>query len=539
MLSTAYGFQNLLKEGFRHYAGLEEAVLRNVDACREVSALTRTSFGPQALKKMVVNHIGKIFVTSDCAAMLKEVEVQHPAARMLVLASRMQEEDFGDATNYVITLAGELLALAEHLLKSGLHPSAVIAGFEAGLAEALRLLSVAAPLSLGDESPAELKVAIVAAALAPKLSADVNLFAKAVARGCEIAVRPTDPRFDIDDFRTVKVTGGSSDDSEVIKGFVIARAPETSSTRVERAVVAVFGCPLDPQGGETKGTVLFTDAQQLLGYARTEEALAERIVRDVVSTGANVVVVGGSIAELCHHFLQKLDVLVLKVSSKFELQRLARCVNATILSKLGAPSKEELGYADLVEVRELGSTRVTVVEKDAQHSHLASLVLRGGTPALMDELERAVRKGVAVFKAALADGRFVHGGGATEAHLARSIERYAATLSGLEQYACAKFAQALEVFPRTLLENAGLGADTLDALLSDNAEAPLKGVDVVQGRVQESAALGVWDHLATKINALKLATHAATTVLRIDQIIIAKPSGGPKLGPKSDWDAED
>lgn len=540
MLSPAYGFQNLLKEGHRHYAGLEEAVLRNIEACRELSALTRTSFGPLCMRKMLVNHIDKVFVTSDCATILREAEAQHPAARLMALAAKMQEEDFGDGANYVVTLAGELLAQAELLIRAGLHPSAVVGGFEAGLAELLRLAEQLGALRVDVAAGGPEALAVVAAAIAPKLGAEAAAFAAHVARGCAIALRPTAPRFDADDLRLVKVLGGGAEDSCLLKGFAVARAPETAVTRVERAVVAVFACAFDPQQGETKGTVLLAGAAELLDYSRGEEALAARLVREVVAAGANAVVVGGSVSELCLHYLQQHAVLVLRLQSKFELQRVARCVNAVPLARLGAPLKDELGYADLIELRELGSTRVTVIEKGAAHSHLASLLLRGGSPALMDELERAARKGVAVFKAALADDRFVLGAGAAEAFLAARLQRHAAALPGLEQYGCAAFGQALEAFPRALLENAGLGAAAqLEALLAANADAPVKAVDVLRARVEESATLGVRDHLATKLNALKLAVHTAVTVLRVDQIIVAKPAGGPKLGGKRDWDADE
>ena len=540
MLSTATGFQNMLKDGYRHYAGLEEAILRNIEACKEIANLTRTSYGPNCMKKMVVNHIDKIFITSDTATILKEVEVQHPAAKLLAMAAKMQEEDFGDATNYVVTFAGELLNLAEQLIKTGLHPSAIVSGFETGLKETLAILNEIETMKIESMQDQEKNALVIQPALAPKLPNHYKKFADLVAQGCVSCLKDSEPRFDKDNFRVVKLMGSSLEAAELLKGFVLVRAPETGPLKVEKAIVAVFNCPFDPQGGETKGTVLLSNANELLNYSKTEEDVAERIVKEVASSGVNVVAVGGSISELCLHYFSKYNIMVLKIQSKFETARFARCVNASLISKLGAPVKEELGYADLLEVKEVGSTKVTIVRKESAGSKLVTLILRGSTTSQMEEVERVLSKGVSVFKATLADARFVPGGSATESYLAQKIEKFGTTLPGLEQYACAKFGQAFEVFSRILLENAGLNSnEQVGNLASLNADKPATAVDVFEAKLAPVAELKVYDHLATKINAIKLATHAALTVLRIDQIIMAKPSGGPKLGQKKDWDADE
>lgn len=532
MLSPAYGFQNLLKEGHRHYAGAEEALLRNVEACRELSALTRSSFGPLGMRKLIVNHIDKLTATADTAAMLREVEVQHPAARLLVLAAQAQQEQSGDGVNYVLTLAGEVLSEADRLVRAGLHPAAVLAGLDAGLVELFRLAEALPVQHLDATAPQALL-----AAIAPKLGSDAPAFAELVGRGCAAALRPSAPRFDPEHFRTLKVLGGGAADSCLLRGFAVARAPESTVTRVERPVIAVFACAFDPQRGETKGTALLSGAADLLALGRGEEQLAERLADELVAAGATAVVIGGSLSELCLHFLQRRGLFVLRLISKHELVRLARCVGATPLARLGAPRADELGHADLIELREVGSTRVTVVERAA--APLATLVLRGASPAALDELERAARKGAAAFRAALADDRFVPGAGATEAFLAARLQRHATGLPGLQQYGCAALGCALEAFPCALLLNAGLAApEHLEALLAANADAPLRAVDVLGGRVADAAALGVADHLATKLGAARLALHAAATVLRVDQIVMAKPAGGPRAAPQRDWDAD-
>lgn len=319
--------------------------------------------------------------------------------------------------------------------------------------------------------------------MAPKLPGHHQFFAKLVAQGCLSIVKDSEPRFDLDNFRIVKVMGSSIESSELLKGWAIARGQEAGPNKVERATIAVFNCPFDPQSGETKGTVLINNANELLNYNKSEEELAERIVKEVVASGVNVIAVGGSVAELCLHYLSKYNIFVLRIPSKFDLARFARCVNASMIPKLGAPLKEELGYADSVEVREVGSTKVTVVRKEASNSKLVTLMLRGATTAFMDEVERAVGKGIAAFKGSLADDRFVFGAGATEAFLSAKLEKFGSTLPGLEQYSCSKFGQAFEVFPRILVENAGLNSnEAVTALVNANVEKPSVGVNVFEAK---------------------------------------------------------
>lgn len=538
MLSTSQGFQTLLKEGYRHYAGLEEAILRNIEAAKELSQLTRTSFGPNGMKKMVVNHIDKIFVTSDSTTILKESEINHPAARLIAMAAKMQKEDWGDSTNYVVTLAGELLTQAELLIKSGLHPSAIIAGFQLGLDAALKELEGGVARTVKDVRTDPLVVEVMSAALASKLPSHYEFFAQVLTRACRSILQDSGRRFNPDNVRFVKVLGGSVEKSSFLEGFAIARAPEGDrADEVLKAKVACFNCPFDPQGGETKGTVLITKAEDLVRYAATEEGLAERVVQAIVETGVSVVAVGGSISELCLHYLNKYNVFVLKVHSKFELARLAKTVGAQLIPKLGAPLPEEVGHAEAVRVRELGSTKVTVFEVQSVDMRVATIVLRGATHHIMDDIERSLENGVSCFKQILNDNRYVLGAGATEAHLVSRLEEVSSHLTGLEQYSCLQFGQAFEVFVRILLDNAGLNSNEQTAtVLSLNAQKPSSGVNVFKGAVESSDTLNVFDNLGSKLNAIRLATYVVLTILRVDQIIVAKPAGGPKPKENKGWD---
>ena len=541
MLSSSYGIQNLLKEGYKHYAGLEEAILRNIEACKGVSNLTKTSFGPNGMKKLVVNHIDKLFITNDAATILKEVEVHHPAARLVAMAAKMQKEDFGDFTNYVVTFAGELLVQAESLIRTGLHPSAIISGYELALKEAIKLLEAQASITITDPRDEENVTKVIESTLAPKLPTYYKFFSGLVAKAALSILKEQSPRFNADNVRLVKIIGGSLEDSQIVKGFVIPRNVEsTGKEKVEKANIAVFGVPFDPQEAETKGTVLIHNAEELLNFTKTEETYSEKLVKSLVELGINVVVAGGSVSELCMHYLNKYGLMVVRVPSKFDLQRLARCVNANVLSKLQAPTKDDMGYCDSVGVREIGSTRVTVFEKDVVNTQLVTLVLRGSTMSVMDNVERALENGFSAFKQLLHDGRYVQGAGAIESFLVNKIENFATSQTGLEQYSCLKFGQAFEVVPKILIENSGMNPNVeLPTVLSANVENPKVGVDVFNGKLEDSASLKVIDNLAAKVNAIQLAAHAALTVLRVDQIIMAKPAGGPKAPNNSGWDNKD
>lgn len=537
MLTTNQGFQSMLKEGYRHYAGLEEAILKNIDAAKELSLLTRTSFGPNGMKKMVVNHIDKIFVTSDSTTILKESEINHPAAKLIAMASKMQKEDFGDSTNYVVTLAGELLTQAELLIKSGLHPSAIISGYQIGLEAALKALENSVEKTV-TEITDPLVLSIMTAALSSKLPNSHEFFARLLTRACQSILQNKSKKFKEDNIRFIKLLGGNVENSSIVSGYVIARSPEGDIKKdVIKAKIACYNCPFDPQGGETKGTVLISKADELIKYSSTEEALAERIVKSIADTGVNVVVVGGSISELCQHYLNKYGIFTLKVQSKFELARLAKTINAQLIPKIGAPIPEEIGYSDSVKVIEIGSTRVSVFEVCKVDTVVTTIVIRGATSTIMDDIERSLENGIACFKQIITDGRYVNGAGAVEAFLVNKLEETSASIKGLEQYSCSRFGQAFEVFVRILLENAGLNANEQTSnVVAQNVKSPIFGVNVFKGSIESSQTLEVYDNLASKINAIKLAAYVVLTILRVDQIIVAKPSGGPKPKENKGWD---
>lgn len=525
MFQSGGGLQSLLKEGSRHFAGLEEAILKNIDACKQLSTITRTSLGPHGMNKMVINSHDKLFVTSDAATILKELEVVHPAAKLLVLAAKMQESEVGDGTNLVVILAGELLKLAEELVTMGLHPSDILSGYEKAAKKAEENLRTLTIYTLADSHDKVEVSKVLTPVIASKIYGYESHLASVVAEAC-LVVTENNRAFDLDSVRIAKLLGGSLPQSSVVRGMVLTRGAEGMVTRAENCKVAVFNNPLDPQYSDTKGTVLITKAEQLTSYSKSEEDVAKRVIDELVEAGVKVVIAGASVSEMCMHFLELNQIMVVKVPSKFELRRVCRTLKAVPLVRLGAPTPEEMGFADEVSVEEIASHKVVIIRRDMEASKVATIVLRASTQNLLDDAERATDDAINAFRMLKRDGRYVAGAGGSEAMLARSIREYGSTEPGLDQYAIMKYAQALEVVPKTLAENAGLNAnDMLAKLYAENSAS--SGIDIEEGTVKDMTGV-VMDHLESKVWALRLASEAALTVLKVDQIIMAKPSGGPK-----------
>lgn len=414
MLSTQSGFQNLLKEGFRHYAGLEEAILRNIEACKEISDKTKTSIGPNGMKKLVVNHIDKLFITSDAATMLKEIEVNHPAAKMITMAAKMQELECGDMTNFVITFAGELLSQAESLIKFGLHPSDIILGYEQAAKKALDVLSGLSHYTVTDPKDFSQVLPVIESALCPKMPGYYKHFSDLVTKAC-IRILTDSKDFDLDHIRIVKIIGGGLLDSHLINGMVIERPPMGTITSVDKPKIACYNCPFDINAGETKGTVLIKNASDLLNFTKSEEQMMEQIVKNIVDTGVKVLVIGGSVSELAQHYLEKYEIMAIRIMSKFDLMRICRCLGAVPIPALGAPTQEEIGFCNRVYVKEIGSEQVTIFEKEELVTKLNTIIVRGPTRAILEDITRSIGHGLNTFRVTLKNPTFVYGGGATEA----------------------------------------------------------------------------------------------------------------------------
>jgi len=539
-LNSGFGFQNLLKDGYKHYAGLEEAMLRNIEACKQISNMTKTSLGPLGMNKMVVNHLDKIFVTSDAATLLKEVEVQHPAAKMIALAAKMQESECGDMTNFVISFAGELLQQAENLLKTGLHPSDIVSGYKRATTSAIKMIEGLARYEVNDFTNVDQVLPVINSVLCPKITTYYDHFGKLVTDACIKVMGDTPKAFDQEYIRVCKILGGSLYDSEVYNGLLMNRGPVTNKLRVENAKVAIFACPFVMDEGETKTNLLIKNAEDLLNFTKSEEDHMEKLVKGIVDQGVNVIVVGGSISELAIHYFEKYGLMCLKSVSKFEVKRLCKSIGALGLPKLGVPTQEELGYCDVVHVKEIGSCKTTIFEKATADARLTTIVLRGATCTLLDDVERAIDDGINTFRVMLKSPKFLLGAGATEAFLSNQLETEGSKISSLEQYSFCKYGESFQVILQTLLDNAGLDKNReMNTILGLNNTDIASGVDVLNSKLSPVTEMQVYDHLESKKWAIQLASDAAMTVLKVDQIIIAKPAGGPKPRGQQGWDNDD
>uniref|UniRef100_A0A7C8ZZY3 CCT-theta n=1 Tax=Opuntia streptacantha TaxID=393608 RepID=A0A7C8ZZY3_OPUST len=537
-----YGIQSMLKEGHRHLSGLDEAVLKNVDACKELSDITRTSLGPNGRNKLVINHLDKQFVTNDAVTIVNELEIQHPAAKILVLAGKAQQEEIGDGANLTISFAGELLRGAEELIRMGLHPSEIITGYTKGINKAIEILDeLVEPGS--DKMDVRNKDEVIMrmkAAVASKQFGLEDIICSLTADAC-IQVCPKNPaNFNVDNVRVAKLVGGGLHNSSVVQGMVLKNDAVGSIKRVEKAKVVVFAQGVDTSATETKGTVLIHSAEQLENYAKSEEAKVEELIKAVADSGAKVIVSGGAVGDMALHFCERYKLMVLKISSKFELRRFCRTTGAVALLKLSQPNPDDLGYVDSISVEEIGGVTVTVVRNEGGGNSLATVVLRGSTESILDDLERAVDDGVNTYKAMCRDSRIVPGAAATEIELARRLKEVSFKETGLDQYAIAKFAECFEMIPRTLAENAGLDAmEIIASLYSEHSSGNTKvGIDLEAGACKDVSTLGIWDLHITKFFALKYAADAACTVLRVDQIIMAKPAGGPRRDQAAGMDED-
>lgn len=522
----------MLKEGHKLLSGLEEAVLKNIDACKQLSQITRTSLGPNGMNKMVINHLDKLFITNDAATIVNELEVQHPAAKLLVLAGKAQQEEIGDGANLTISFAGELLQGAEELIRTGLHPSEIISGYTKAINKAIELLDelVERDSETMDVRNKEQVILRIKAPVASKQFGQESILCPLIADAC-IQVCPKNPmNFNVDNVRVAKLLGGGLHECTVVRGMVLKNDAVGTIKHIEKAKVAVFGGGIDTSATETKGTVLIHSAEQLENYSKTEEAKVEELIKAVADSGAKVVVSGGAVGEMALHFCERYKLMVLKISSKFELRRFCRTTGAVSLVKLGQPGPDELGFADSVSVDEIGGVRVTIVKNEAGGNLVSTVVLRGSTDSILDDLERAVDDGVNNYKAMCRDSRILPGAGATEIELARRLKDFAYKETGLDQYAIRKFAESLELVPRTLAENAGLNAtEIISSLYAEHASGNFKvGIDLDEGLCQDMTSNDVWDLYLTKFFALKYSADAACTVLRVDQIIMAKQAGGPR-----------
>ena len=503
--------------------------MRNIEAVNDMASMTRTSLGPNGMNKYIINMHDKLFLTKDTSVMAKELEVNHPAVNILIEASKSQDQEVGDGTNFVITFGGELLNLAGELINNGVHLSDIVLGYEKGFNKSMEILDKIPEYKIEDISKLEEATKIIKPVIGSKMvHGQESFLAPLIAQAC-INVLPNDrSKFNVDNVRVSKILGGTLMKTETMKGLVIVRNVEGAITKAEKCKIAVYNCPLETQGAETNDQIVFKTADELLNYTKGEEENMEKIIKNIVDSGVKCVIVGGAISNMAIHYLDKYGILAFRIMSKFELRRIASACGASLLVKLGPPREEEMGYADEIKLTEISSEKCIVLIRDSENNKLSTIILRGTTNDMLDNMERIIADGVNAYRDACKNNIYVAGAGAVEMNLSNQIKSFGKTITTLDQYGIEKFGEAFEVVPRTILENSGYNVnEVLATLRSKNNSNPNMGINIKNGEIEDTLQLGILDHLETKKWAIKHSVNAVLTILKVDQVIVAKPAGGP------------
>ena len=525
------GFNSLLKSGYRHFKGKEQTLMKNVEAIGDMAQMTRTALGPNGMNKYIINMHDKLFLTKDTNVMASELEINHPAVNVLVDGLKAQNSEQGDGTNFVVTFGGELMNYAGKLVSEGLHVADVSEGYEKAFNKAMELLDKVETYKVSDVKNLEEATKIIKPVIGSKLvHGQESFLAPLIAEACINVVPENKEKFDVDNVRVAKILGGNIMKSEVIKGMLVVRKTEGAVISCEKCNVAVYNCEFTTKGAETNDQVVFKTADELLNYTKSEEDHMEKVIKSIVDSGVKCVITGGAISNMAIHYLDKYGIMAFRTLSKFELRRIARSIGATLLVRLGPPTKEEMGYADEIKLTEISSQKCILIRKDSENNKLSTIVLRGTTNDMLDNLERVVNCGVNTYRAVCKSPLFVTGAGAIDMYLCEKIKEYAKEFKTLDQYAIEAFGESFEVIPRTIMENSGINVnEQLPTLRAKNSKNPLLGINVKTGDIEDAFTMGVYDHLETKKWAIKHAYNSVRTIIKIDQIIVAKPAGGPNL----------
>jgi archaeal chaperonin len=519
----------ILKEGSQRTAG-KEAQRSNIMAAKAVAGAVRTTLGPKGMDKMLVDTLGDVVITNDGVTILKEMDIEHPAAKMMVEIAKTQDAEVGDGTTTAVVLAGELLKQAEALLDQEIHPTVIAAGYRAAAEKSLEILkTIAVDVSVKD---AEFLKKIAVTAMTGKGSGSAreelaNLAVKAVE-----AVVDEDGSVDTDNITVEKKVGGGITDSELVPGMVIDkdRLHPNMPKKVAGARIALLNAAIEIEKTEVDAKIEITSPDQLQAFLDQEESMLKGMVDDIMATGANVVFCQKGIDDLAQHFLAKAGIYTVRRVKKSDMEKLARATGGRVVTSIHDLTKNDLGKAGLVEERKIGDEKMTFVE-ECENPKSVSIILRGGTEHVVDELNRAMEDALRVVGVVVEDKKLVPGGGAPEVELALRLREYAATVGGREQLSIEAFADAMEVIPKTLAENAGL--DQIDSLVSLRSQhekgVKSSGLDMDTGEPVDMLNLGVVEPLRVKTQAINSATEAAVMILRIDDVIASK-SGGPAGG---------
>ncbi len=525
----------ILKEGSQRSKG-KDAQNGNIMAAKVVSTSVKTTLGPKGMDKMLVNSIGDIVITNDGATILKEMDIEHPAAKMIVEVAKTQDEEVGDGTTTAAVLAGELLKNAESLLEQNIHPTVIINGYNIASMEAKKKLqAMAKPVKINDK---DLLLKIAATAIIGRISESLkDIFANiAVSAILKIVDIGNGKNIDIDNnIKIEKQIGGNLHESELVNGVVInkERSHTNMPKKVKDANILLFGGSLEIKKTETKAEISIDFPSQLQLFIDNEEQILRDMANKIIDIGANVVFVQQGIEEEVQSYLAKNAIYAVSRVDKKDMDRLARATGAKVVSTLKNMDKSDIGNACIVEEKKVGENSMTYVE-ECINPRAISIIIRGGEKHVVEEAERLLHDALRVVGVAIEDETIVAGGGSPEVELALMLREFSGTLSGREQLAVNKFADALEVIPRSLAENAGF--DPIDKLVDMRSQhekgVVSAGLNAFTGQVVDMWKEGVVEPCRVKIQSINSATEAANMILSIDDNIYAskKPIGGVPPG---------
>jgi thermosome len=536
LTTTASGQPVLvLKEGTSRSKG-KEAQRNNIMAARVIGEVLRTTLGPRGMDKMLIDSLGDITITNDGAAILNEIEVEHPAAKMMVEIAKTQDDMVGDGTTTAVVLAGELLKKAEDLLDQNIHPTIIISGYRKAAQKATEVVNnIAIAVNIEDKNTLK-KVALTSMASKAVGGAREHLADMAIEAVKQIAEQRGDKTIaDIDNVQMIKKTGKSLLESQLVRGLIIDKEAVHSGMpkNVEKAKIALLDCPLEIEKTEISAEIRIKDPTQMKAFLDQENKMLQEMVEKAKASGANVVFCQKGIDDMAQHFLAKEGVLAARRVKESDMEKLARATGGRIVTDLSDLKPQDLGIAGLVEERKIGDDKMIFVEK-CKDPRSVAILIRAGLERMVDEAERAMTDALSVVSDVAENNKVVAGGGAVEVEVAKELRSYAMKVGGREQLGIEAFADSIEVIPKTLAENAGLEAiDVIADLRSshEKADGKYRGVNVFTGKVEDMNAKGVIEPVVVKEQAIKSAAESATMILRIDDIIAAtKPKEG--LGGK-------
>lgn len=529
----------ILRQGTERSRG-KEAQNSNIMAARAVANAVRTTLGPKGMDKMLVDGMGDIVITNDGAQILKQMDIEHPAAKMVVEVAKTQDDEVGDGTTSAAVLAGELLKKAEELLNMNIHPTIIAAGYRIASDKAKEILNGMTKAVTEDDEDILLKVAGTAITGKGAESAKEKLSKLAVAAVLSVVEMDDGHKVvDRDNIKLEKKVGASVEDSELVEGMVIdkGRVHQNMPKTVKNAKILLLNAAVEFQKTEMDAEINITSPDQLQLFLDQEEKMLKDKVDTIIASGATVLFCQKGIDDMAQHYLAKAGIFAVRRFLKSDIEKMARATGATIVNNMNEISESDLGFAGLVEERKVGNADTTYVTQ-CHNPKAVSVVLRGGTEHVVDNVETAFEDATRVVGVVIEDGLIVAGGGSPEIELALRLKEYATTLKGREQLAVTAFAEALEVIPRTLAENAGL--DPIDKLVEMRSQhekgVKSAGLNVFTGDVIDMWKEGVVEPLRVKTQAINSATEAAVMILRIDDVIASSKSGGMPPGGMPDMD---